>query len=166
MAVCDYCGTTYRGGAAVHGKLRFCTHQCRDRGRVLELLDDVPPSIIDRRVEEVRAGPCSECGAQANVDFHKSHRIWSALFYTTWKTRTHFCCQGCGRRHQMKDAAFSGLLGWWMPLGFFITPFQVVRNIKGMMRRGDQASGDLVRSVKVAMARSMAAEPASGRHEA
>jgi hypothetical protein len=106
MAVCDYCGTTYRGGAAIHGR-RFCTHQCRDRGRVLELLDDVPPSAIHRRVEEVRAGPCPECGAQANVDFHKSHRIWSAMFYTTW-TRTHFCCQACGRRHQMKDAAFSG----------------------------------------------------------
>jgi hypothetical protein len=123
----------------------------------LELLEDVPPSAIDRRVEQVRAGPCPECGGRANVDYHKSHRIWSAMIYTTWKTRTHFCCQSCGRKHQMKDAAFSGLLGWWMPIGFLVTPFQIGRNIAGMMRRGDQASADLVRSVKIDMAQRIAA---------
>ena len=157
MAVCDYCGTTYRGGAAHYGKLRFCTHQCRDRGRVLELLDEVPPSAIDRCVDQVRTGPCPECGTRANVDYHKSHRIWSAMVYTTWNTRTHFCCQSCGRKHQMLGVAFSGLLGWWMPIGFFITPFQIARNIAGMLRRGDRPSSDLVRMVKIDMAERMAA---------
>jgi hypothetical protein len=58
----------------------------------------------------------------------------------------------------MKDAAFSGLLGWWMPIGFCITPFQIGRNILGMMRRGDQASPDLVRFVRVDMAQRLAAD--------
>ena len=82
MAVCDYCGTTYRGGAAVHGKLRFCTHQCRDRGRILELLDSFPPAAIDEQIESERVGPCAECGARANIDIHKSHKVYSALVWT------------------------------------------------------------------------------------
>jgi hypothetical protein len=106
MAVCDYCGTTYRGGAAVHGKLRFCTHQCRDRGKVLEVLDHVAPSIVDEEIERVRSQPCPECGGLTGVDIHKSHRIWSAMVYTTWKTESHFCCQSCGRKHQLKSLAF------------------------------------------------------------
>jgi hypothetical protein len=147
MAVCDYCGMTYRGGRA--GKLRFCTHQCRDRGKVLEVLDHIAPVVVDKEIERVRSQPCPECGALSGVDIHKSHRIWSAMFYTTWKTNSHFCCQSCGRKHQLKSLAFSGLLGWWMPVGFFITPFQIMRNIRGIFRRGDAASDDLRRNVKI-----------------
>jgi hypothetical protein len=149
MAVCDYCGTTYRGGAAVHGKLRFCTHQCRDRGKVLEVLDHVAPSVVDQEIERVRLQPCPECGALTGVDIHKSHRIWSAMIYTTWRSTSHFCCQSCGRKHQLKSLAFSGLLGWWMPIGLLITPFQIMQNVKGMLRRGDRASNDLQRSVRI-----------------
>jgi hypothetical protein len=156
MAVCDYCGVTYRGGAATHGKLRFCTHHCRDRGKVLEVLDRVAPSVMDEEIERVRWQPCPECGGLSGVDIHKSHRIWSALVYTRWSTSSHFCCQSCGRKHQLRSFAFSGLLGWWMPLGFLITPFQMVRNLKGMLRRGDLASDDLQRNVRIDFARRIA----------
>jgi hypothetical protein len=163
MAVCDYCGTTYGGGAAVHGKLRFCTHQCRDRGKVLEVLDHVAPSIVDEEIERVRLQPCPECGGHTGVDIHKSHRIWSAMLYTTWKTTSHFCCRACGRKHQLKSLAFSGLLGWWMPIGFFITPFQMVRNVKGILRRSDAASDDLQRSVRIDFAQRILKQAVDGR---
>src|SRR6202166_1364275 len=143
MAVCDYCGTTYRGGAAVHGNIRFSTNQCRDRGKWLEVLDPVPPCVVDQEIERVRLQPCPECGALTGVDIHKSHRIWSAMIYTTWRSTSHFCCQSCGRKHQLKSLAFSGLLGWWMPIGLLITPFQIMQNVKGTFRRGDRASNDL-----------------------
>ena len=29
------------------------------------------------------------------------------------------------------------------------TPFQIIRNVKGMLRRGDRASDDLQRSVRI-----------------
>jgi hypothetical protein len=157
MAACDYCGTTYRGGAAKHGALRFCTNQCRDRGAVLELLDALPPASIDQEIENARVGPCEECGARANVDIHKSHRVYSALVWTSWKTLSHFCCQSCGRRHQIKAIAFSGALGWWgIPFGLFITPYQLVRNVAGMLRRADRPSPDFVRVMRVALAERVA----------
>jgi hypothetical protein len=157
MPTCDYCKAAYRGGAAVRGKLRFCTNQCRDRGRVLEFLNQGSPAFIDQRVDEARAGPCPECGTRANVHFHQSHRIWSAMVYTTWKTQRHSCCQNCGRNRQPNDLTFSRLPGWWMAIGFCITPFQIGRNILGMTRRGDQVSPDLIRTVRVDLARELAA---------
>jgi hypothetical protein len=158
MAACEYCGTTYRGGAAVHGKLRFCTHQCRDRGRILELLDAFAPAAIDEQIERERVGPCAECGARANIDIHKSHTVYSALVWTSWKTLSHVCCQSCGRRHQMKAIAYSGFLGWWgVPFGLIITPYQLIRNIGGMLRRADRPSPDFIRVMRVQLAERVAA---------
>jgi hypothetical protein len=157
VAICDYCGATYRGGAAVHGKLRFCTHQCRDKGRVLELLDQIPPSMIEDQIDKIRAGPCPECGSRASIDVHKSYKVYSALVWTSWRTRSHFCCQSCGRRHQAKALASSALLGWWgIPFGLLITPWQIVRNLLAMMRKADRASPDLERSVRIDLANALA----------
>lgn len=158
MAVCDYCGTTYRGGAAVHGKLRFCTHQCRDRGQILELLNAFSPSTVDEQIRKASLGPCPECGALANIDVHMSHKVYSALLWTSWKTLSHVCCQSCGRRHQMKAIAYSGSLGWWgVPFGLIITPYQLIRNIAGMMRRADRPSPDFTRMMRLNLAKRLAA---------
>jgi hypothetical protein len=35
MAICDCCGTTYRGGAIKHGDYRFCNGHCAERGEFL-----------------------------------------------------------------------------------------------------------------------------------
>ena len=76
MAVCDYCGTTYRGGAAVYGKLRFCTHQCRDRGKVLEILDHVAPAIVDEEIERV---PVSALSGMWGPDWFRYSQVASYL---------------------------------------------------------------------------------------
>jgi hypothetical protein len=158
MAVCEYCGTTYRGGAAVHGKHRFCTNQCRDRGRILELLDAFPTAAIEKEIEKEHAGPCPECGARANIDIHKSHKVYSAFVWTSWKTQSHICCQSCGRKHQLKAIAYSGSLGWWgVPFGLIITPVQLLRNVAGMLRRADRPSNDFARTMRVHLAERVAA---------
>lgn len=158
MAVCDYCGTTYRGGAAVHGNLRFCTHQCRDRGRILELLDEFAPKVIDAEIQKLRTGPCEECGAQANIDIHKSYRVHSVVIWTQWRSLSHLCCQSCGRKHQWKAIGYSGTLGWWgLPFGPIITPIQIARNFFAIMRRADRPSPDFTRIMRVHLAERVSA---------
>jgi hypothetical protein len=116
-----------------------------------------PPAVIDELIEKERAGPCSECGARANIDIHKAHKVHSALVWTSWKSLSHVCCQSCGRKHQMKAIAYSGFLGWWgVPFGLIITPYQLVRNIAGMLRRADRPSPDFVRAVRVHLAERVA----------
>jgi hypothetical protein len=153
MAVCDFCGTSYRGGAAPHGKLHFCTHQCRERGRILEVLDQFPPMVVDEEIVKMRSGPCKECGGLAPVDIYKSHQVYSALLWTSWKSIPHFCCQECGRKHQIKGMLYSLFLGWWgVPFGLIITPFQIIRNVIEMTRNSAQPSADFIRIARINLA--------------
>jgi hypothetical protein len=113
--------------------------------------------MIEDQIDKVRAGPCEECGARANIDVHKSYKVYSALVWTSWKTRSHFCCQSCGRRHQGKALVSSALLGWWgVPFGLLITPWQIMRNVLAMTRKADRASPDLERSVRIDLANALA----------
>ena len=153
MATCEYCGTTYRGGAAVHGTLRFCTHSCRERGKKLELLDDFPPKVIDAEISALRSGPCAECGSLSAIDAHKSHFVHSIVLWTTWRSTTDICCKPCGRKHQFKAIGYCGLLGWWgIPFGIIITPVQIFRNALAIMRRDDQPSNAFVRISRLHLA--------------
>ena len=53
MAICDYCGTSYRGGALKEGLFRFCTGLCHDRGKVLlGFLKSVREATIDSIIDE------------------------------------------------------------------------------------------------------------------
>ena len=70
MAICDYCGTTYRGGAVKDGPYRYCSGHCCDRGKVLLChLDNIPKTklnsiIASRIVDHARAAvaiPVSMC---------------------------------------------------------------------------------------------------------
>ena len=165
MAICEYCGNTYRGGSAVEGKHRFCTHQCRDKGVILNQLDGLLEEDIWRYIDDARRGPCPECGASVPIDVHKFYDAWSAILWTTWKTTSKVCCKACGMKEQRRAAIYTGLLGWWgVPWGFFITPIQIIRNIIGMSRKvSDVPSPDFVRVVKLNLAAHVAAARSSGQ---
>jgi hypothetical protein len=61
----------------------------------------------------------------------------------------------------MKAIAYSGLLGWWgVPFGLIITPYQLTRNIAGMLRRADRPSPDFIRVMRVHLAERVAAAQA------
>jgi hypothetical protein len=65
------------------------------------------------------------------------------------------------RKHQIKAIAYSGFLGWWgVPFGLIVTPYQLVRNGAGMLRRADRPSPEFVRAIRVHLAERIAAAQA------
>jgi hypothetical protein len=160
MAVCDYCGTSYRGGAMKDGPYRYCTGLCCDRGRVLlGYLETVPQVKIDAVVEESHKGPCGTCGRERSVDVYQSHRIWSALIYSRWETNSYLTCHACARERQLSDLMFCLVAGWWSPHGLLITPFFIVFNMWALLHRHDSAlpSERFQKLVRMNLARRLAA---------
>lgn len=156
VAHCDYCGIYFSGGSIKRGDYRFCNGVCANKGAVLTLLYSCSAEKIDKYISSVHSGPCPRCGARANVDVHQSHRVYSVLVHTHWETRTHFCCRKCGRTQQLKDLGYCVLRGWWgFPFGLVITPWQMARNIIGIMRRSDRPSRDLQRIAKLDLAKKL-----------
>jgi hypothetical protein len=159
---CDYCGTFFRGGSMKRGRYQFCTGQCLENGQVLEILDHVTPAKIDAQIEAVRAQACPTCRGPGPVDVHHSHTVHSLLVYTSWKTKTHFCCRACARQEQAKALAYCLLAGWWgFPFGVLLTPWQIMRNIFGLMRSSDRPSRELERVVKLDLANNLVSQIAS-----
>jgi hypothetical protein len=141
MAVCDYCGATYHGGAIKDGAYRYCTGLCHERGSVLlRKLDHIPQNKIDSFIVSQHQGPCPRCGKNSSIDVHKSYRIWSALVYAQWQTNEFIACKKCARAQQLADLSTCIAAGWWSPHGFFVTPFFVIFNIAARLRHHDPAT--------------------------
>jgi hypothetical protein len=118
MAICDYCGTTYRGGAIKIGDYHFCNVDCAERGKfLLGKLERVSQNKIDAFVMAQHDDPCPKCDQNSSVDVYQSYRISSALVYTRWETRRYVACQKCARAEQLGDLATCLGLGWWSPRG-------------------------------------------------
>jgi hypothetical protein len=159
MAICDYCGSSYRGGAIKEGPYRYCTGHCRDRGMMLlRHLERIPEAQIENAIWKAHQGPCPECGKSVSVDVHSSYRFWSALIYWSWKSKSTVACRECARARQSEDLVLSALSGWWSPPGILITPFAVVLNIVALCRRfdADNPSDRFRKLVRMSMARSLA----------
>jgi hypothetical protein len=159
VPICDYCGEVYRGGKVDHGSWHFCTHQCRDRGKILSVLERFSKAAIGEHIRKVRLGPCPECGADAPIDAHKSHIAVSYLIATSWKSNLHICCRRCAQRYQWKAIGTTIAWGWWgVPWGFIMTPVQIIRNLIGMRQRSDDLpSLDFIRIVRLNLAAALAA---------
>ena len=64
MAICDYCGTTYRGGAIKDGAYRYCNGQCAERGKfLLSTLARIPQN-------KIHAFVMAQHGAEIERDVH------------------------------------------------------------------------------------------------
>ena len=97
-----------------------------------------PEELIQKQVLAVHQGDCPKCGRPGPVDVHVSHRVWSAIHVTSWKSRPQVSCRACGIKAQLGDALFSLLLGWWgVPFGLLWTPVQIARNVLGMVNGPD-----------------------------
>ena len=169
MAICDYCGATYRGGAIKDGAYRYCTGLCHERGKVLlSHLDRVPQSTIDAFIARAHEGPCGSCGKNRSVDVYWSYRIWSALIYSRWQTNSYVVCRECARERQSEDLALCLGAGWWSFPGLLITPFYVIFNIAAMFRRHDPAtpSEHFRKLVRMNLARHLGIERSAPFHDA
>jgi hypothetical protein len=144
MGRCNHCGTWILFGGKRLGNLHFCSDACFQAGGALseahQLVAQLPDELVLKQVAAVHQGDCPKCGRPGPVDVHVSHRVWSAIHVTAWKSRPHMSCRVCGVKSQIADILYSMLLGWWgFPFGLVMTPVQIVRNILGMVRGPDPA---------------------------
>jgi hypothetical protein len=162
---CDYCGATIRWGGKRQGTRMFCSTRCLESGDPLSRSVQVPRHIVQQAVRTVHQGCCPKCGGSGPVDVHISHRVWSVVFYTRWRSQPRICCRPCGVKSQLTDAMFSLLFGWWgFPFGLVITPVQIGRNIVGAIRPPDpsEPSARLVESVRMTVVAQLLASQAGG----
>lgn len=150
MAKCTNCGATILFGGVKEGDQRFCSENCHHRFYVDLLAGQVPDEMIDARTLEVHGGDCPQCGGAGPIDVHTSHRVWSALYLTSWSSRPQVCCLPCGRKAKLQDTAYCLALGWWgFPWGILATPIQVFRNLSGLFRgRRDAPTPELREAVR------------------
>ncbi len=98
---------------------------------------DLAPSELDLEVDRVHRGNCPQCGGPGPVDLHSHYRVWSAFYMTRWMEQRILACAACARKAQRKSIGYCLLLGWWgIPWGLFMTPVQVVKNIRASVRAG------------------------------
>jgi hypothetical protein len=140
MTKCGYCGSTIFIGGVRSGNQRFCNKKCLQGAYILSVTKNVPPDVLDRKVEEVWRGNCPKCGSLGPVDVHKVYEVWSILVLTRWSSMSQVSCRSCGVKRQLGGTAFSLFCGWWgFPWGLILTPVQITRNVIGMSRGPDSS---------------------------
>ncbi|WP_165219904.1 hypothetical protein [Aquisphaera insulae] len=140
MATCDFCGTSILFGGVREGDLRFCNQKCAANLPLLRASRAVPDEAVDQHAGLIHQGPCPKCGGPGPVDVHTSHRVYSALVFTSWSSHPEVCCVSCARKKYLKHGATSLILGWWgFPWGLIMTPVQVLRNLGGLVGIGGPA---------------------------
>jgi hypothetical protein len=160
MAICDYCGSSYRGGSIKEGPYRYCTGLCRDRGmKILQHLEGMPADRIEDLILQAHRGPCPKCSRNVSVDVHTSYRFRSALIFLSGKEQSFVSCSECARKTQRDDLGFTIISGWWSPPGILITPFAVAFQLVAMRRPIDaeNPSDRFRKLVKLRIAQSRAA---------
>ncbi len=161
MAKCGYCGTFILFGGERDGTRVYCNATCRERGFTVVVADHVPAEDVAAQLQQWHSSNCPKCGGEGPVDVHTSHRIWSAVFMTSWNSRPDVCCRRCGIKAKLGGITSSVFLGWWgFPWGLLGTPIQISRNLFGMITMPDPSrpSPLLENMVRLSIASEMIAE--------
>jgi len=144
MKKCMTCGTTILLGGKSDGESHYCSTRCQQQGVLLKHSRQLPAAEVEQKIMSIHQGLCPKCHGSGPVDLHVSHRVWSALYVTSWQSRQQMCCTSCGNRNKLGDAAFSLLLGWWgIPWGLVMTPIQIGKNLVGLARPLDSSRPSL-----------------------
>ena len=161
MSKCDYCASTIIFGGKRDANGRFCNQKCQARGALLAISRQLPEANVQEEVWKAHQGPCPKCNGAGPVDVHVSHKVWSAVFLTSWSSTPQISCRSCGMKSQAAASAFSLVLGWWgFPWGLIFTPVQIGRNIYAIASPPDSTkpSAQLEKIVRMSMA-SRVAQP-------
>jgi len=140
MSACNRCGKTILFGGVKEDGLRFCSRQCRQAGELLLQSQRIPEQVVAQAMAKVVEGSCPVCSGPGPVDVFFSHRVFSAVVVTSWRSVPRVSCRGCATKAQLGSALYSFLLGWWgIPWGFLVTPVQIVRNLAGLAKDADRS---------------------------
>ena len=154
MATCACCGRTAFFGKRV-GTDRYCDNNCVSRGPIFSIAKTVPDHLVKAEAEKIFNSSCPVCKKNGPTDVHTAYAIWSALFLTSWSSKTRFSCKSCGVKSQLLATLQSLLLGWWgIPWGIIGTPITVARNIRGIATKvgAAQPSNDLLSQTRSVLA--------------
>ena len=147
------------GGVRV-GDQRFCNRKCHQNAHILNLAQNIPGDVLERKIEEVWRGNCPKCRGLGPIDVHRVHQVWSMLVLTRWTSTAQISCRSCGVKSQLGGAVFSLFCGWWgFPWGLILTPVQITRNVIGMSSGPDpsRASDNLRKMVLISLGTQMLA---------
>lgn len=164
MAKCAYCRSMILFGGVKDDDQRFCNDRCHQSGALVALSQQLDPDEVRSAVTRVHQGTCPRCGGNGPIDVTTSHKVWSAVFVTSWSSAPEICCRSCGRKRQVGRLVFSAVAGWWgFPWGLIMTPVQVGRNFVGLFRGYDpyQPSPELEDAVRLMMASEIASSAAA-----
>jgi hypothetical protein len=155
MASCNACDATIIFGGKTIGEQRFCNETCARNGPILSRAKQLSDADVRVLASQIHSGKCPKCSGPGPIDVRASHQVWSALFFTRWKSTQQIACRKCGIKAQAGDLAISAVAGWWgFPWGLLITPIQVGRNIFGMALapKSTEPSPKLLRQARLILA--------------
>lgn len=165
MPKCSGCGRLiFFGGVRGAGR-RYCDSTCATKELLHLAAEKLPKELIAESVRSVHAGDCPTCGARGPVDIHVSYSVVSLLIVTRWNSIPQLCCRRCGFKAQVKRLMVSTTFGWWsFPWGILITPFQIIRNIVGIVCPPDPStpSQELIDRIRLRMATEVVTSPRPG----
>jgi hypothetical protein len=147
MARCAACKTIFFGGVKRDGK-RFCSQKCSERVLVARAAAEIPPEILEQKIDEVRAAACPRCSGPGPIDVYRSHHVISVVVATRWSTQKRLSCRRCARKAQAGGLCISLFAGWWgFPWGILFTPAYILLNIVEMCSKPPAAPTADLRSL-------------------
>ena len=162
MPKCSGCGQFILFGGVRGAGRRYCNATCATKELLQLAAEKLPKELVAESVRKVHEGDCPTCGARGPVDIHVSHSAVSLLVVTRWQSIPQLCCRRCGFKAQVKRLMVSTTFGWWgFPWGILITPFQIIRNIVGIVRPPDPStpSQELIDCIRLRMATEVITTP-------
>jgi len=112
VASCDYCDTFTLFGGKFDSTGHYCSANCQQAGNLLAHSRRIPPTEIQRLVNETHHSNCPRCGGPGPIDMHKAYQVWSAIFITSWSLRPKLTCKSCATKRQIASSITSLLFGW------------------------------------------------------
>jgi len=158
MKKCDQCGAMILFGPVREGSQQYCSYNCRDVGLDGIAAVELPRDFIIEKAQEVYSGNCPKCGGEGPIDVHVSHKVWSLVAISSFKSVPSICCNRCGRKLRHKAMAFCALFGWWgFPWGIFGTPAQIFKNFRSSnYGANEEPSPELIEMVRIDLAKQFA----------
>lgn len=161
MATCANCGTSIVFGGVKDYGVRFCNEKCHANAYLIQIAAQIPQDVVDEHAKAIHEGNCPKCSDIGPVDVHVSHKIWSAVFLSSWNSTPQLCCRSCAVKSQLGSILYCAILGWWgFPWGLILTPINIFRNIFAVAFPPDPArpSEQLETMLRVRLAEQVAEE--------